>query len=327
MALFLTESYNQSLPVVSLEEAMSGLLEANMALASLNESVLQADFILHEKHQQMVASQGGLNESVQALIEEEQQGFFTRVWSKVKAGLTAAKDKIIQVFVAVPGKFKELWTKITTKKAAPAEGDAKPGSIKVNVHKYKLAEAALAGLVVVQKAIEDHAKGMFAAVPVAGSALDNWQPKADAALKTFDTEFKAAVKKFNDDIEAGSKEQDKIGGVMELLPVNGVSAIGDGANKIGATAQAAKTNLEAAQKHAEDAAKAANDAHQAHDATKKANKDNLDASKQKSKADLKGDHSAAQASIKNFKSLISAYSTLAGLATKVFGMSTAAVHV
>ena len=100
MALFLSESYQTPVASIPLEEAMAGLLEATMALGELNESVLQADFILHERHTQLVQTQG-LTESTQALMEEEQGGFFSRVWVKIKAGLAKAKEKIIQVFKAV----------------------------------------------------------------------------------------------------------------------------------------------------------------------------------------------------------------------------------
>ena len=149
MALFLSESYQTPVASIPLEEAMAGLLEATMSLSDLNESVLQADFILHERHNQMIQTQG-LTESTQMLIEEQQAGLFARVWASLKAGFETAKKKVVEVFKAIGGKFRELWTKITSKKlqAAPAAGEAPKAatSIKVNVRKYELAAKALDGL-------------------------------------------------------------------------------------------------------------------------------------------------------------------------------------
>ena len=75
MALFLEQTLDALMyDEVTLEEALVGVLETQSEVAELNEAILQADFILHEKSKTLTEAQ----------VLQEEESFLTRVVEKVK---------------------------------------------------------------------------------------------------------------------------------------------------------------------------------------------------------------------------------------------------
>ena len=135
MALFLehtldTVKYDE----VSLEEALVGVLETQAEVAELNEAILQADFILHEKTKTLTEAQ--------ALQEEE--SFLTRVVEKVKELIEKVKTTFSKFFTAVKEATAKFWTKLTGKEEV--EMDKKQlGPVEALIARFtELKDAALA---------------------------------------------------------------------------------------------------------------------------------------------------------------------------------------
>jgi hypothetical protein len=102
MALFLQES-TQVAPRVSLDTALLGLLEFTQEFAAFNESVLRADFIIHEQSKTLT----------EEAAEEKKAGLLKRAGSKLVEMFKKLKEMIKRVWAAVVARFKALWAKIT----------------------------------------------------------------------------------------------------------------------------------------------------------------------------------------------------------------------
>ena len=211
MALFLNESVQYDAPVLTLEEAHLGLLEAVQHMGALNEAVLVADFTIHEKTR-------GLEESV---IQEAEQGFFKKVATQVIEFLKKVKDKVVGFFRSVGEKLKALWAKLTgsdstikVPKSGPAQLEkvvsaldvlekAVEGEGKADAHKkaYEKAYSAFEKAITAAKKLADDEKSKKSYVEVKVASLNKIQAAANRqtalagiASGQLDTQIKAAEK-------------------------------------------------------------------------------------------------------------------------------------
>jgi hypothetical protein len=102
MALFLSEAVEQT-PRVPLDMALIGLLECTQEFAVFNESVLRADFIIHEQSKTLT----------EEAAEEKKTGLLKRAGSKLVELFQKLKEMIKRVWSAVVARLKALWAKIT----------------------------------------------------------------------------------------------------------------------------------------------------------------------------------------------------------------------
>jgi hypothetical protein len=135
MALFLNESAQFDEPVLTVEEAHVGLLEAVMHMGSLNEAIMVADFTIHEKNR-------GLEESV---ILEAEEGFFKKVANSVIAFLKKVKEKVVGFFRAIGEKLKALWAKLTGSDATIKVAKSGPAALEKVVSAIDSLESAVEG--------------------------------------------------------------------------------------------------------------------------------------------------------------------------------------
>jgi hypothetical protein len=138
MALFLNESVQFDEPVLTVEEAQCGLLEAVTHMGSLNEAIMVADFTIHEKNR-------GLAESV---ILEAEEGFFKKVANSVIAFLKKVKEKVVAFFRAIGEKLKALWAKLTGSDATIRVAKSGPAQL----------EKVVSALEALEKAVESDGK-------------------------------------------------------------------------------------------------------------------------------------------------------------------------
>jgi hypothetical protein len=110
MALFLSESvgYTKS---ISLEEALIELHSIAMEGGVLTESLLRADFIIHEQSR-------NLSETDEATTSKEvkvnkEMGFFAKAWEAIKAFCKKVWMVIKRICKAIWEKLKMYWNKIT----------------------------------------------------------------------------------------------------------------------------------------------------------------------------------------------------------------------
>ena len=108
MALFLQESIDEGIyfeESISIEEAYEGLIEASMDMQDLTESLLQADFIIHEQCKVLTESEA----------ENKKIGFLTKALMKVKEFISKLTMKIKAFILQIVNYVKSAWEKILTK--------------------------------------------------------------------------------------------------------------------------------------------------------------------------------------------------------------------
>jgi hypothetical protein len=101
MALFLSESVNHiSNKEVSDIDMMTSLMEAQQEMAMFTESVLRADFILHEQCRTLLENEGEVDSRV--VINIKNESFLSRVW-----------DGLIKIFHILMGTLAKIifWVK------------------------------------------------------------------------------------------------------------------------------------------------------------------------------------------------------------------------
>jgi hypothetical protein len=141
MALFLSESvgYTKS---ISLEEALIELHSIAMEGGVLTESLLRADFIIHEQSR-------NLSESEQ---EEKKMGFFAKAWEAIKAFCKKVWMVIKRICKAIWEKLKMYWNKITGN-----NGNIEKSKKDVEIARLKVAKAQELAIVAERKypSVED----------------------------------------------------------------------------------------------------------------------------------------------------------------------------
>lgn len=123
MALFLEQTLDTDYTETTLEEAYVSLLETQADMAELNEAILQADFVLHERAKTLTEAE--------ALHEEE--NFLTRVVNKVREIVLKVKETTARFFVKLKETLSNFWRKLTGK-----------GEVKVDKKAYDEAESVAA---------------------------------------------------------------------------------------------------------------------------------------------------------------------------------------
>lgn len=106
MALFLSESVGHTVELISIEEALVELHSIAMEGEVLTESLLRADFIIHEQSRE-------LSEAAQI---DKKMGFFAKAWEAIKAFCKKVWNVIKRVCKAVWEKLKVVWNKISGNK-------------------------------------------------------------------------------------------------------------------------------------------------------------------------------------------------------------------
>lgn len=126
MALFLSESVGHTVELISIEEALVELHSIAMEGEVLTESLLRADFIIHEQSRE-------LSEAAQV---DKKMGFFAKAWEAIKAFCKKVWNVIKRVCKAVWEKLKMVWNKISGNK-----GNVKKPKKAIEVARLKLALA------------------------------------------------------------------------------------------------------------------------------------------------------------------------------------------
>ena len=105
MALFLQESLESNLnDNISIEEAYEGLIEASMDMQDLTESLLQADFIIHEQCKVLT----------EAEADTKKIGFLTKATEAIKKFIIAVRDKVVAFFKKIGSMLKNAWDKLSS---------------------------------------------------------------------------------------------------------------------------------------------------------------------------------------------------------------------
>lgn len=109
MALFLSENIDTfGYSDMTMEEAFAGLLDVESEFAELNESIMHADFIMHQNH-----SAGYLSEAQAA---NEESNFLMRIITKLKELIIKAKNAVVGFFGRIKEALAAFWRKLTAKK-------------------------------------------------------------------------------------------------------------------------------------------------------------------------------------------------------------------
>lgn len=203
MALFLNEAAQYGEPVLTVEEAHLGLLEAVTHMAALNEAILVADFTIHEKHR-------GLEESV---LQEAEAGFFKKVADSVVAFLKKVKERVVAFFRAIGEKLKALWAKLTGGAASikvPKNGPAQLDKVVTALGSLETAVLAEGKAAAYTKTLEK-AHAAFETTAAAASKAVN----ADKATKSFVEVKVSALSKIQAAANTQSAMAGKSGGQLE----------------------------------------------------------------------------------------------------------------
>ena len=107
MALFLQESIEDSNKDISIEEAYEGLIEASMDMQDLTESLLHADFIIHEQCKVLTETEA----------ENKKASFLVNIAKALREFILKVRDKIVGFFSRISGIFDSLWSKYQAGKA------------------------------------------------------------------------------------------------------------------------------------------------------------------------------------------------------------------
>ena len=190
MALFLTEGVDSTVAYGTLEEAYDGLLESSLEMHDLTESLLQADFIIHENAQYLT----------EAEQDAKKSNFLKNAAAKVKTFILAVRDRIVAFFKRIAEYAKKMWNKLTG-----AENPSK----KISLPKGAAAVAdQVVGLIEKAKTvISDNKSATFAAAGAAAltavgvgiAKLKGITGKKDAPQEVVDAGAVAKVFKFVSD--------------------------------------------------------------------------------------------------------------------------------
>lgn len=95
--------YNFEMKIMNIKDSIGLLMETQAEVAELNEAILHADFILHEKAKSLTEAQ----------IAKENQGFLKNIAIKLKAIIEKVRNTTFQVFNSVKARMIALWNKVT----------------------------------------------------------------------------------------------------------------------------------------------------------------------------------------------------------------------
>ena len=292
MALFLNESI-QSLnqPKVSLTEATMDMLDVMSAVSELNESILIADFALHEQSKTLT----------EAETEEKEGGFITRVISAVLEALKTVKDKIVAMLKAVADAIRNFFNKLTGKAKEKAAETGKQPVV-------RMSEGGAKAVARIQSEFE-----------ALHTAVSN-EAAAQSKPGTYSTEISKAEKTFaktSEQLIKGIKDKQKAGKAEEV-PLAQLAILQTAANNMIKIATEADTRLKKQEERAKTAEKKAQGAvAKAKDASKKADaKAELD--------DVKREISVVKAVMKGYQTLASNAGKLHAIAIASFGAAGAA---
>ena len=102
MALFLSESVGHTVELISIEEALVELHSIAMEGEVLTESLLRADFIIHEQSRE-------LSEEVKV---DKNMGFFAKAWEAIKAFARKVWETVKRVCKAIWAKIKAVYARV-----------------------------------------------------------------------------------------------------------------------------------------------------------------------------------------------------------------------
>jgi hypothetical protein len=107
MALFLSESIDSiQNEEVSDIDMMTSLMEAQQEMAMFTESVLRADFILHEQCRTLLENEG---DGAQAEVKEKEKGFLSNVWDFLVKIIKSVGKAIMKAFHWVKDRVHKFW--------------------------------------------------------------------------------------------------------------------------------------------------------------------------------------------------------------------------
>jgi hypothetical protein len=107
MALFLSESISHiSNKEISDIDMMTSLMEAQQEMAMFTESVLRADFILHEQCRTLLENEG---EGAQAEVDSKEKGFLSKMWDVLVKIVKIVKKAIINAYNWIKTKVQKFW--------------------------------------------------------------------------------------------------------------------------------------------------------------------------------------------------------------------------
>ena len=282
MALFLNESIQAlNQPKVSLTEATMDMLDVMSAVSELNESILIADFALHEQSKTLT----------EAETEEKEGGFITRVVSAVRNALKIVKDKIVAMLKAVADAIRNFFNKLTGKAKEKAAETGKQPVV-------RMSEGGAKAVARIQSEFE-----------ALHSAVSN-EASAQSKPGTYSTEISKAEKTFtktSDQLIKGIKDKQKAGKAEEV-PLAQLAILQTVANNMVKIAAEADTRL----KKQEDAA---------NKAEKKAQNAVAKAKDPSKKADAKAELDDVKREISVVKAVMKGYQTLASNASKLHNIA------
>lgn len=296
MAFFLNEAANTYIgsTSVSLEEAAVDMLMVVQEYAELNESILVADFIIHEESRMLTEEEK----------QEKEGGFLSRVIEKVKGFARAVKDKVVAFFKSIANAVRKFFGR--------AKEKAEEKSVK---------------MVTITKDGSDAFKEVRAKLENVHKAVSN-ESLADSKVSDYKKAVNEAVKSFND-IEGKVKKgikSNKDKGSHEQVPLSEFEALGKFANEMDALAKEAEGRLKAAEDDADKAEKAADKA--AKTAAAKTNKAGVQTPAMKDAAASKAeDHDEAKRLVTKVQAKLKAWQDLSTCAGKTYSISTAGFAV
>jgi hypothetical protein len=130
MALFLSESISHSSnKEISDIDMMTSLMEAQQEMALFTESVLRADFILHEQCRTILMEAENEGEKK---VKEKEKGFMSKVWEALVKVAKAVWNAVTTVYKWIKDKAIKFWNWVQEKYAQVK---------KWAIYKYKLVKA------------------------------------------------------------------------------------------------------------------------------------------------------------------------------------------
>lgn len=115
MALFLSESISHiSNKEVSDIDMMTSLMEAQQEMAMFTESVLRADFILHEQCR-TILMEADDKEAAEAKVDDKKGGFLSKIWEALKNLIKKIKDAVTTVYNWLVQKATDFWKWVKAK--------------------------------------------------------------------------------------------------------------------------------------------------------------------------------------------------------------------
>jgi hypothetical protein len=141
MALFLSESVSRvSNKEISDIDMMTSLMEAQQEMAMFTESVLRADFILHEQCRTILMEAEGAAEAgdtkapgeAAKTVDNKEKGFMSKVWEALVKVAKAVWNAVTTVYKWIKDKAIKFWNWVQEKYAQVK---------KWAIYKYKLVKA------------------------------------------------------------------------------------------------------------------------------------------------------------------------------------------